>query len=93
MSMNKAQLVEKIQAELGGDTSKASAERALAAVLDCIKAGVKKEKSVQLIGFGTFEVKSRKARKGINPKTGETIQIKASKTIGFKPGAAFKDML
>lgn len=93
MAMNRAQLVEKIQKELGKDTSKAAAERALAAVLNSIKAGVKKEKAVQLIGFGTFIVKSRKARKGINPKTGESIKIKASKTVGFKPGADFKNSL
>ena len=88
--MNRAQLVEKIQKELGKDTSKAAAERALAAVLTSIKAGVKKEKAVQLIGFGTFTVKSRKARTGINPKTGEKIKIKASKSVKFKPGAKLK---
>ncbi len=93
MAMNRAQLVEKIQKELGKDTSKAAAERALAAVLTSIKAGVKKDKAVQLIGFGTFTVKSRKARKGINPKTGESIKIKASKSVGFKPGADFKKSL
>ncbi|MEM1157573.1 MAG: HU family DNA-binding protein [Verrucomicrobiota bacterium] len=91
--MNRAQLVEKIQKELGKDTSKAAAERALSAVLTSIKAGVKKEKAVQLVGFGTFTVKARKARKGINPKTGESIKIKASKSVGFKPGADFKNSL
>lgn len=93
MAMNRAQLVEKIQKELGKDTSKAAAERALSAVLTSIKAGVKKEKAVQLVGFGTFTVKARKARKGINPKTGESIKIKASKSVGFKPGADFKNSL
>jgi nucleoid DNA-binding protein len=93
MAMNRAQLVEKIQKELGKDTSKAAAERALAAVLTSIKAGVKKEKALQLIGFGTFTVKSRKARTGINPKTGDKIKIKASKSVGFKPGADFKKSL
>lgn len=93
MAMNRAQLIERVQKELGKDTSKAAAERALNAVITGIKAGVKKEKAVQLIGFGTFTVKSRKARTGINPKTGETIKIKASKTVGFKPGSDFKNSL
>ncbi|MEM9444670.1 MAG: HU family DNA-binding protein [Verrucomicrobiota bacterium] len=91
--MNRAELVEKIQKELGKETSKAAAERALTAVLDSIKAGVKKSKKVQLVGFGSFEISNRKARKGVNPKTGEEIKIKASKTIKFKPGQAFKDSL
>ena len=51
------------------------AERAVNAVIDGIKAGVKKSKTVQLIGFGTFKVASRKARTGVNPKTGEKIKI------------------
>lgn len=93
MAMNRAQLIERIQKELGKDTSKAAAERALNAVITGIKAGVKKEKAVQLVGFGTFTVKSRKARTGINPKTGEKIKIKASKTVGFKPGSDFKNSL
>lgn len=93
MSMNRAQLVEAIQKELGSETTKAAAERSLAAVLTCIKKGVKKEKAVQLIGFGTFEQTTRKARTGINPKTGEKIKIKASKTVKFKVGSDFKGML
>lgn len=88
--MNKAQLVEEIQKLLGKDTSKACAERALNAVLDAIKAGTKKNKKVQLIGFGTFSVVNRKARTGMNPQTKEKIKIKASKAIKFKAGAAFK---
>lgn len=88
--MNKTQLVEVIQKNLGAEASKACAERALNAVLDAIKAGVKKEKKVQLIGFGTFSVVDRKARTGINPKTKEKIKIKASKAIKFKAGSAFK---
>ncbi|MGF1679422.1 MAG: HU family DNA-binding protein [Candidatus Methylacidiphilales bacterium] len=91
--MNRAQLVEKIQKELGKDTTKAAAERALVAVLNSIKAGVKKDKAVQLVGFGTFLIKNRKARTGINPKTGDKIKIKASKTVGFKAGADFKKNL
>lgn len=88
--MNKAQLVEEIQKLLGKEASKACAERALNAVLDAIKAGVKKQKKVQLIGFGTFSVVNRKARTGMNPQTKEKIKIKASKAIKFKAGSAFK---
>jgi DNA-binding protein HU-beta len=50
----------------------------------------KKDKAVQLVGFGTFRVKTRKARKGRNPKTGEVIKIPASKTVTFKPGSELK---
>ena len=91
--MNKTELLASIQKNLGPDTSKAEAARALAAVLDSIKAGVKKTKSVQLIGFGTFKVATRKARKGINPKTGATLKIKASKTVKFAAGKAFKSLV
>jgi len=88
--MNKAELVEEVQKCLGKDCSKAEAERALNAVLESIKKGIKKQKSVQLVGFGTFSVANRKARTGINPRTQEKIKIKASKTVKFKPGAALK---
>jgi nucleoid DNA-binding protein len=91
--MNKVQLVEAVQKSLGKDTSKAEAERALNAVIEAIKLGVKKTKSVQLVGFGTFKVAARKARTGINPKTGEKIKIKASKTAKFSAGKAFKEIL
>ncbi len=89
--MNKQDLVEAVAKEL--DTSKAQGERAVSAVLSGISKGLKKDKSVQLIGFGTFLVKKRKARKGRNPQTGETINIKASKTVGFKAGQKFKEMI
>ncbi|HEY5748585.1 MAG TPA: HU family DNA-binding protein [Chryseolinea sp.] len=91
--MSKAELVAVIQKSLGKDTTIAQAERTLSAVIDGIKAGVKKTKSVQLIGFGTFKVASRKARVGVNPKTGEKIKIKASKTVRFVAGKAFKGSL
>jgi len=88
--MNKAGLIELIS---GGFDSKAAAERALNAVIDGMKTGLKKDGSVQLIGFGTFSVKSRAARMGRNPQTGEKIKIKASKTVGFKAGQALKDLV
>ena len=71
--MNKGQLIEAVQKNLGKDTSKAAAEAALNAVLASITKAVKKE-SVQIIGFGTFSVVKRGARKGINPQTGEKIR-------------------
>jgi Bacterial nucleoid DNA-binding protein len=91
--MNKVELVEAVQKSLGKETSKAEAERAVNAVIDAIKVGIKKTKTVQLIGFGTFKVASRKARTGVNPKTGEKIKIKASKTVKFVAGKALKDTL
>lgn len=91
--MSKAELVAQIQKSLGKETSMVQAERSLSAVIDGIKAGVKKTKTVQLIGFGAFKVASRKARVGVNPKTGEKIKIKASKTVRFVAGKAFKGIL
>lgn len=89
--MNKTELVESVRAKLGNETSKASAERAVSAVLDSIVEGVKKTGDVQVIGFGTFSVVKRAARKGINPKTGAPLQIKARQSVKFKAGAGFKE--
>ncbi|MGA2221142.1 MAG: HU family DNA-binding protein [Verrucomicrobiia bacterium] len=91
--MNKAQLVEIVQRELGRDMSKAASERALDAVLNAIKKGVQAGGQVQLVGFGTFRVSKRAARIGRNPKTGEQIQIKASKTVRFSAGQGLKQSL
>ena len=91
--MNKGELVDAVQAALGGDTSKKQAEDAVAAVLNSIADGVRNTGSVQVIGFGTFKKKHRAARQGRNPKTGETIQIAASTSVGFTPAAALKKSL
>lgn len=91
--MNKAELIATVQKALGADCSKAHAERSVNAVLASIQKGLKKDKLVQLIGFGTFAVKNRKARTGRNPQTGEPIEIAASKTVGFKPGTVLKGSL
>lgn len=88
--MNKAELVELVQKSLGGDTSKAAAERSVEAVIEAIVKGLKKDKAVQLIGFGTFAITKRAARTGINPRTKEKIKIAASKGVKFKAGAALK---
>lgn len=94
VAMNKAELVEAVQGALGKDATKRAAEDALSAVLDSIVAGIKgPDKKVQIIGFGTFEVKNRAARMGRNPKTGEAMQISASKSVGFKASAALKGSL
>ena len=91
--MNKAELIEAVQKTLGKEATKRAADEAVDAVLDAISKGIKKDKKVQLIGFGTFEVKKRAARMGRNPKTGETMPIKASKSVGFKPSSVLKGSL
>ncbi|MFC1586360.1 HU family DNA-binding protein [Fibrobacterota bacterium] len=89
--MNKQDLISAVLAnKKSGITSKAAANRAVNAVISGIETGIKKEGEVQLIGFGTFRVKSRPARKGRNPGTGEVIKIKASKTVAFRCGAELK---
>jgi DNA-binding protein HU-beta len=85
--MNKSDLISAVAKDIGG--SKAEAEKAVNSVLENIKKNVKK--GVALIGFGSFQVASRKARTGRNPQTGEIIKIKASKTVRFKAGKGLKD--
>lgn len=89
--MNKAELIDSlVKNKKSGLESKASAERAVDAVIEGIQAGLKKDQKVQLIGFGTFSVRQRKARTGRNPQTGAEIKIKASRTVGFKAGKSLK---
>ncbi len=87
--MNKTQFVEAVaaKADLKKKDAEAAVNAAIAVIEDALKAGDK----VQLIGFGTFEVKERGAREGRNPRTGETIKIAASKAPAFTAGKAFKD--
>ena len=92
-AMNKGELIEAVQKALGNEATKRQAEDSVAAVLDSIAAGVKSDTKVQIIGFGTFEVKNRAARMGRNPKTGEAMQINASKSVGFKPSSTLKKSL
>jgi DNA-binding protein HU-alpha len=75
------------------DISNDKASDVLNAILDEITNSLSKKESVSLIGFGTFENRHRNARAGKNPQTGETIQIAASNTVGFKPGKALKTAL
>jgi DNA-binding protein HU-beta len=91
--MNKAELVEAVYSALGKDASKRQAEDAVGAVLESIAKGIKQDKKVQIIGFGTFEAKKREARMGRNPKTGETMQIPASMTVTFKASSSLKEGL
>ena len=87
--MNKADLVNVVADKAG--LSKKAAEQTVGVVFDAITEGLVKEGKVQLVGFGSFEVKQRSARMGRNPKTKEPIQIPASKAPVFKPGKALKD--
>ena len=91
--MNKAELTEAVLKNLGKETTKKAAADALEAVIAAISAGIKKDKVVQIIGFGTFKVSQRAARKARNPKTGETIKIKASKSVRFSASSALKGKL
>jgi DNA-binding protein HU-beta len=87
--MNKSDLVDAIADSAG--LSKADAGRSLDALVDTVTGALKKGDAVSLVGFGTFSVRDRAARTGRNPRTGETIQIKASKNPAFKAGKALKD--
>lgn len=89
--MNKADLIDAVADS--ADISKAAAGRALDGAITAITKALKKGDSVTLVGFGTFTVRKRNARSGRNPRTGETIKIKASKVPGFKPGKALKDTI
>jgi DNA-binding protein HU-beta len=89
MLMNKGDLIEVVADDAG--LSKADATRAVDAVIGAVTKALKAGKQVSLVGFGTFVVKTRAARQGRNPRTGETIQISASKVPGFKAGKALKD--
>lgn len=87
--MNKAELIDAV-AE-AADVPKATATRCVDAVFGSIGDALAKDDSVNLVGFGTFSIKSRAARTGRNPRTGEPMEIAASKSPAFKPGKALKD--
>ena len=87
--MNKTELVAAVAAK--AEISKKDAEKAVAAVIDAVVDTLKAGDKVQLVGFGTFEVRTRAARTGVNPRTKETIKIAASKIPVFKAGKALKD--
>lgn len=89
LNVNKSELIDAIAKS--ADLSKAAAGRALDAAMGAVKTALKKGDMVTLVGFGTFYVGKRAARNGRNPRTGETIKIKAAKVPKFRAGKALKD--
>ena len=89
--MNKNDLVNKVSDHTG--LNKSDSAKAVDAVFDTITSELKGGGDIRLVGFGTFLVSKRKATTGRNPQTGASIQIAASKGVGFKPGKALKDSL
>lgn len=89
--MNKAELITKMAEE--SKLTKKAAEAALQAFVSTVEGALKAGEKVQLVGFGTFEVRHRAARKGRNPQTKEEIKIPASKAPVFKAGKALKDLV
>ena len=87
--MNKTELVAAVAAK--AELSKKDAEAAVNAVFDSVKDALAEGDKVSLIGFGTFSVKTRAARTGLNPRTKETIEIPESKVPAFKAGSGLKD--
>jgi len=87
--MNKGQLVDSVAAEM--DVPKAVAQRAVEAVLRSITNGIREDESVTIVGFGSFQRKTRAARTVRNPATGEPMEVKESVTVGFKPSTALRD--
>lgn len=88
--MNKAALVAEVQKLLNHGTSKAAAERATDAVLAAVKRGLRRDKEVAIVGFGTFAVAVRPARNGFNPHTKQPMKIRALKTVRFKAGTELR---
>ncbi len=89
--MTKAELIDKMAKD--ADITKSQADAALKSFTDAVAKIVKKNGKLILVGFGTFSLSKRKARKGRNPRTGEIIKIAASKTVKFTPGKGLKDAL
>ena len=88
-SINKSELTKEVSAKT--DLKQKDAEKVIDALIESIKDNLAKGEKVQIIGFGSFEVRNRAARKGRNPQTGKTITIPATKVPAFKPGKALKD--
>jgi DNA-binding protein HU-beta len=86
--MNKIELISAVATK--ADLTQKDATKAMNVVFETIAAELAKEEKIQLIGFGTFEVRERAARTGRNPQTGETMQIPASKIASFKAGKELK---
>ena len=89
--MNKTELIGEVAGKAG--ITKKDAEKVINAFFTTVEEGLKTGDKIQLIGFGTFEVRDRQARKGRNPQTGTEIDIPAARVPAFKPGKALKDAL
>ncbi len=89
--MNKAELIAQVAEK--SDMTKKDAEKAVSAVLATIEEALSRGDKVQLVGFGTFEVRERAARKGRNPQTGEEIEIVAARVPVFKAGKSLRDVV
>jgi DNA-binding protein HU-beta len=87
--MNKSELIEAVADS--ADLSRTAAAKAVDAVLESVTKALKEGQQVALVGFGTFEVRERAARTGRNPRTGDTIEIKAARVPSFKPGKSLRD--
>lgn len=87
--MNKTELIAAVAEK--ADLSKKDADAAVAAVIDAVTEALQKDEKIQLVGFGTFEVRARAEKQGRNPRTGEAMTVPASKVPAFKAGKALKD--
>jgi DNA-binding protein HU-beta len=90
--MNKTELVKEVQKLLGEPASKASTERVIEAVLTAVKRGLRRDKEVSLVGFGTFATAVRPARRGFNPHTKQPMKIPAVRTVRFKAGVELRSL-
>ena len=91
--MTKAEFVDQVVKASGGGLSKKDANSVLDTAFEVMAKAIGEEKRFTYPGFGTFRVSERSARKGRNPRTGETIEVKASRTVSFKPAPSLKDAL
>lgn len=89
--MNKGELVDKVAEK--GNVTKKQADAILGTLIDAIQEAVAAGDKVTLVGFGSFEPRERKAREGRNPKSGETMQIPATRVPAFSPGKQFKELV
>jgi DNA-binding protein HU-beta len=91
--MTKAELIEEVRKAKGVELTKKQTEAVVDALFEVVSRAIKKERRFAFPGFGTFVVRERKERTGRNPRTGQKITIKASKTVAFKPAPKLKSLL
>ena len=90
--MNRAELVEAVRRELGRDATRAEAERAVRSVFEAIGAGLRRDRNVQLVGFGTFKVVAREPWAGTHPRTGERITVSPTSNVRFVAGKNLRNL-